>query len=240
MRDKILIASNDADFCVFVGHVLVQSGFDFRVIDPGDGIDDEALRATQAIIVASNDDMEAILAFCRRVRAMPLPQPVPLMALIAARHEQHYLPLVKCGVDQCILRPVAPDLIISCLISVIQKSRHPLGTNDAGGRQPAALTTRDDTRQLSGHGGSIQLTPTEYRLLKRLLVTPGQVVSRRQLIEAAWPAARHVEARTVDVHIGKLRQALVMTTGQRVIRTIRSSGFVAELPGAADCKDGSC
>ncbi|MFN7093024.1 MAG: winged helix-turn-helix domain-containing protein, partial [Allorhizobium sp.] len=147
---------------------------------------------------------------------------------------------VKCGVDQCILRPVAPDLIISCLASVIQKSGRSLARTDRGGRQPDALTTRDDTRQLIGHGGSIHLTPTEYRLLKRLLANPGQVVSRRQLIEAGWPAARHVEPRTVDVHIGKLRQALVMTTGQRVIRTIRSSGFVAELPGAVDCKDEPC
>jgi len=193
MEDKVLIVSSDADFCVFVGHVLAQSGFGSRVIDPADGIDDDALRATQAIIVASNDDMDVILAFCRRVRAVPPPQ-----------------------------------------------SGRPLGRKEPEGRQPDALTTRDDTRQLIGHGGSIHLTPTEYRLLKRLLANPGQVVSRRQLIEAAWPAARHVEPRTVDVHIGKLRQALVMTTGRRVIRTIRSSGFVAELPGVADCKDESC
>ena len=203
-------------------------------------IDDDALRTVRAIIVASNDDMDAILAFCRRVRAVPSPQPMPLLALISARHEQHYLSLVKCGVDQCILRPVAPDLIISCLISVIQRSGRPLARKDPEGQQPDALTTRDDTRQLIGHGGSIHLTPTEYRLLKRLLANPGQVVSRHQLIEAAWPAARHVEPRTVDVHIGKLRQALVMTTGRRVIRTIRSSGFVAELPGVADCKDEPC
>lgn len=240
MEDKVLIASNDADFCVFVGHVLAQSGFRSSVIDPADGIDDDALRTIRAIIVASNDDMDAILAFCRRVRAAPSPQPVPLLALISARHEQHYLSLVKCGVDQCILRPVAPDLIISCLISVIQRSGRPLVRKDPEGQQPDALTTKDDTRQLIGHGGSIHLTPTEYRLLKRLLANPGQVVSRHQLIEAAWPAARHVEPRTVDVHIGKLRQALVMTTGRRVIRTIRSSGFVAELPGVADCKDEPC
>lgn len=240
MQDTVLLASNDADFCVFVGHVLAQSGFRSSVVDPKDEIDDDVLRATIAIIVASNDDMDAILAFCRRVRAVPAPQPIPLLALISARHEQHYLPLVKCGVDQCVLRPVAPDLIISCLISVIQKSGRPPGKTDPGGRQQDAITTRDDTRQLIGHGGSIHLTPTEYRLLKRLLAKPGHVVSRRQLIEAAWPAARHVEPRTVDVHIGKLRQALVMTTGRRVIRTVRSSGFVAELPVDADCKDQSC
>ncbi|MDY6961352.1 MAG: hypothetical protein SV862_05575, partial [Pseudomonadota bacterium] len=136
MEDKVLIASNDADFCVFVGHVLAQSGFRSSVIDPADGIDDDALRTIRAIIVASNDDMDAILAFCRRVRAAPSPQPVPLLALISARHEQHYLSLVKCGVDQCILRPVAPDLIISCLISVIQRSGRPLVRKDPDGQQP--------------------------------------------------------------------------------------------------------
>jgi two-component system phosphate regulon response regulator PhoB len=234
MEPTVLIASNDADFCIFVGHVLAHNGFRSCVVDPSDRIADDMLRAADAIIVASNDDMQTVLAFCQRVRAVPSPQPVPLMALIAARHEQHYLSLVKSGVDQCVLRPVAPELIVSCLISVIEKRGRSSAKTDRVDRQSAGLDTRDDTRQLIGHAGSTHLTKTEYRLLKRLLANPGHVVSRRQLIEAAWPTARHVEPRTVDVHIGKLRRALVMTTGRQVIRTIRSSGFVAELPAADD------
>lgn len=232
METTVLIASNDADFCIFVGHVLAHNGFRSTVVDPGDQIADDILSATDAVIVASHDDMETVLAFCRRVRAVPLPQPVPLMALIAARHEQHYLSLVKCGVDQCLLRPVAPELIVSCLISVLEKRGRSFGKTTGAATQSGGLDTRDDTRQLIGQVGSTHLTQTEYRLLKRLLERPGHVVSRRQLIEAAWPTARHVESRTVDVHIGKLRRALVMTTGRQVIRTIRSSGFVAELPAA--------
>ena len=224
MDKPVLIASADPHFCVLIGHLLAAGGYPSSVIDPDD-VDDRTWSQATAIIVEGNDEMNRILTFCRRVRrTSPM---VPMMALIKTRHEGCYLPLMKAGVDECVLQPLGPDLILSCLANVISR-RHPKPEKEETADM-SSLLANEETRRLAGGATPVHLTPTEYRLLKRLLARPGHVVSRQQLIEAAWPAGRHVELRTVDVHIGKLRRALQAVTGRTIIRTVRASGFVAEL-----------
>lgn len=229
MKSTVLIASNDADFCLFLSHILSSGGFNATVIDPPEGADTNVINSTRAIIVESSDDIEPVLAFCRRVRSGDTVRPIPMMALIRSRHERYYLPLMKAGIDECILRPLAPGLIITCLNNVIARYDAEWGRAAHEESHIADLVMRDETRQLVGRDGSTHLSPTEYRLLKRLLDSPGHVVSRTQLIQAAWPPGRYVEPRTVDVHIGRLRSALEVTTGRRIIRTIRSNGFLADI-----------
>jgi two-component system phosphate regulon response regulator PhoB len=228
MDSLVLIASHDADFCLFTRHILSEGGFAAKVVDPDGGAEANVIASAKAIIVESCDDIERVLAFCRGVRSVRTPRPIAIMALIRSRHEHHYFSLMKAGVDECVLRPLAPDLIISCLTGVIARNGEPRGIASPIG-QIAELTTKDETREIIGKDRTVHLSPTEYRLLKRLLENPGHVVSRTQLIEAAWPVRRFVEPRTVDVHIGKLRRSLEAATGRRIIRTIRSSGFVAEV-----------
>lgn len=83
------------------------------------------------------------------------------------------------------------------------------------------------TRVVRSDRGRVHLSPIAFRLLRRLLQTPGHVVSRAQLIEAAWPANSHVSTRTVDVHIANLRRDMAATSGSTSIQTVRSSGYVA-------------
>jgi two-component system, OmpR family, phosphate regulon response regulator PhoB len=229
MDSLVLIASRDADFCLFTRHILMNAGFATRVTNPGAEIEAGMIAAAKAILVESDDHIERVLAFVRKVRSVAALQPIAIMALIRSRHEHHYFSLMKAGVDECVLRPLAPELIISCLESMIARNGDRTETASQIALRITDLTTRDETRQIMGKEGSIHLSPTEYRLLKRLLETPGHVVTRAQLIEAAWPARQYVEPRTVDVHIGKLRRSLETATGRRIIRTIHSSGFVAEL-----------
>ncbi len=57
-------------------------------------------------------------------------------------------------------------------------------------------------------GKEVHLGPTEYKLLDHLIQHPGRVFSREQLLDAVWGSDVYVEARTVDVHVGRLRKAL--------------------------------
>ena len=74
-------------------------------------------------------------------------------------------------------------------------------------------------------GDEIHLGPTEFRLLDYLMQHPGRVFSREQLLDAVWGSDVYVEARTVDVHIGRLRKALNKIEGGDPIRTVRSAGY---------------
>ena len=77
----------------------------------------------------------------------------------------------------------------------------------------------------------VHLGPTEFRLLDYLMQHPGRVFSREQLLDAVWGSDVYVEARTVDVHIGRLRKALNEEVENDPIRTVRSAGYSLDLDG---------
>ena len=74
-------------------------------------------------------------------------------------------------------------------------------------------------------GREVHLGPTEFRLLDYLMQHPGRVFSREQLLDAVWGSDVYVEARTVDVHVGRLRKALNRDEELDPIRTVRSAGY---------------
>ena len=74
-------------------------------------------------------------------------------------------------------------------------------------------------------GREVHLGPTEFRLLEFLIQHPGRVFSREQLLDAVWGSDVYVEARTVDVHVGRLRKALNRGRATDPIRTVRGAGY---------------
>ena len=78
---------------------------------------------------------------------------------------------------------------------------------------------------VTANRGAVDLGPTEFRLLDYLMQHPGRVFSREQLLDTVWGSDVYVEARTVDVHVGRLRKALRQTGGDDPIRTVRSAGY---------------
>jgi two-component system, OmpR family, phosphate regulon response regulator PhoB len=74
-------------------------------------------------------------------------------------------------------------------------------------------------------GRSIELGPTEYRLLEYFMERPGRVFSREQLLDGIWGREKYIDERTVDVHIGRLRKALNRAREIDPIRTVRGAGY---------------
>ena len=72
----------------------------------------------------------------------------------------------------------------------------------------------------------VRLGPTEFRLLEFLMESPGRVLSRSQLLDGVWGRDAFVDERTVDVHIGRLRKALIRGKESDPIRTVRGAGYV--------------
>jgi two-component system phosphate regulon response regulator PhoB len=88
-----------------------------------------------------------------------------------------------------------------------------------------------DAHRVTRRGRPLHLGPTEYRLLEFFLQHPGRVFSREQLLDAVWGRDIHVELRTVDVHIRRLRKAVNGDGDTDVIRTVRSAGYSLDLEG---------
>jgi len=85
-----------------------------------------------------------------------------------------------------------------------------------------------DTMRVKRAGEAVTLGPTEFRLLEVLVKRPGRVYSREQLLDQVWGQGIYVEARTVDVHIGRLRKALNKGGLADPIRTVRASGYALD------------
>ena len=111
--------------------------------------------------------------------------------------------------------------------------------DDASERSTIAIndnkTSYDITMDLAAHrvnrgGRNVHLGPTEFRLLEFFMLHPGRVFSREELLDAVWGPDIHVEPRTVDVHIRRLRQALGEPD---LIRTVRSAGYALDAEGVA-------
>jgi two-component system phosphate regulon response regulator PhoB len=100
------------------------------------------------------------------------------------------------------------------------------------------LEFHDLTIDLAAHrvqraGRPIHLGPTEYRLLEFLMQHPGRVFSREELLDAVWGRDIHVEPRTVDVHIRRLRRAINREDEIDLVRTVRAAGYALDVETAS-------
>jgi two-component system, OmpR family, phosphate regulon response regulator PhoB len=229
--DVVLIYTEDADFYMLLSHILATAGFKASLVEDLETVMGADLTAMVAVLIDSCDNTHALTAFCNGLKENPSTAHLPLLALIRARHEQSYLDLLKAGIDEGFVRPVSPERILSYLrtISPSASNSAVFQTSPRPVRRIGDLEVEGQTRLIKGKVASAQLSPIEFRLLQRLLETPGRVLSRADLIATVWPESHHVNARTVDVHIAKLRRALEETTGRAIIRTIRSNGYVADV-----------
>ena len=83
-------------------------------------------------------------------------------------------------------------------------------------------------------GRGVHLSPTEFRLLRRLLESPGRVFSRDQLLDQVWGRDQEVELRTVDATVRRLRRALNAGGEPDLLRTVRATGYAIDFPTVAN------
>jgi two-component system, OmpR family, phosphate regulon response regulator PhoB len=87
-----------------------------------------------------------------------------------------------------------------------------------------------EAHRVTRAGRAITLGPTEFRLLEHLMESPARIFSRTQLLDAVWSRDSEIEDRTVDVHVGRLRAALIRGNEKDPIRTVRGTGYGLEEP----------
>jgi two-component system phosphate regulon response regulator PhoB len=88
--------------------------------------------------------------------------------------------------------------------------------------------------RVARNGRDVHLSPTEFRLLRQLLESPGRVFSRSQLLDLVWGRDQDVELRTVDATIRRLRRALNAQGEPDLLRTVRATGYALDQSMVAD------
>ena len=162
---------------------------------------------------------------CRRLRRAPDTQNVPIIMLTARGEEEDRVRGLETGADDYVTKPFSPRELVARVGAVLRRVRPGLAGE--------SLSYADLEMDTVGHkvrrsGEVIPLGPTEFRLLKHFLEHPGWVFSRERLLDAVWVHGSVIEARTVDVHIRRLRKAINEGGRPDIIRTVRSAGYALD------------
>lgn len=163
---------------------------------------------------------------CRRLRARPDARNVPIIMLTARGEETDRIRGLDTGADDYVTKPFSMTELLARVRAVMRRIRPALAEDKV---TVGDLVMDRTSHRVKRGDRPIHLGPTEFRLLDYFMQHPGRVFSREQLLDAVWGSDVYVEARTVDVHVGRLRKAINGATDRDPIRTVRAAGYALDV-----------
>ena len=162
------------------------------------------------------------IEICRRLRARVETRQMPIIILTARGEESERIRGLATGADDYIVKPFSVPELIARVNALLRRAapEKVIGVLSFGD-----IEMNREKRRVSRAGRAIELSPTEYQLLEYLMERPGRVFSREQLLDGVWGRDTCIDERTVDVHVGRLRQALNRGREIDPIRTVRGAGY---------------
>ncbi|MGH8749798.1 MAG: phosphate regulon transcriptional regulator PhoB, partial [Burkholderiales bacterium] len=161
-------------------------------------------------------------SLARTLRQDDRTRQIPIIMLTARAAEQDKIAGLEAGADDYVTKPFSPRELVARIKAVLRR-RAPQTTDDPV--EVAGLRLDPGTRRVYGNRTALEIGPTEFRLLHYLMTHPERVHSRTRLLDKVWGDHVFIEERTVDVHIRRLRKSLESTRHDRLIETVRGSGY---------------
>ena len=222
----ILVVEDEAAIATMLRYNLEKQGF--RVDEASDGQEAITRIAEARPDLVLLDWMLPVMSgieVCRQIRRQPETSDLPVIMLTARTEDQDAVRALNIGADDYITKPFVIEALLARIRALLRRA----------GPSPAqeVLEYRDITLDTAAHrvqrnGRAVHLGPTEYRLLEYLMRHPTRVFTREALLNAVWGRDIHVEPRTVDVHIRRLRKAINGAGEVDIIRTVRAAGYALD------------
>lgn len=223
MKPFIIIAEDEPAVSELLRYNLEAQGYETAIARDGD----EALllieeRTPDLILLDWMLPKVSGIEICRRVRSRTDLANLPIIMLTAKTEEADRVRGLEMGADDYVTKPFSTNELIARVKAVLRRIR-PALVHDM--IHVGDISIDRTTHSVTRNGQHIHLGPTEFRLLEYFAQHPKRVFSREQLLDGVWGSDVYVEARTVDVHVGRLRKALMSEGGDNPIRTVRSAGY---------------
>jgi two-component system phosphate regulon response regulator PhoB len=226
MKPSVLVAEDEGALVTLLRYNLEREGY--RVLEAQDG--------EEALLVAAEEKPDLVLLdwmlpqlsgieVCRRLRGRQETRNVPIIMLTARGEETDRIRGLDTGADDYLTKPFSMTELLARLRAVLRRIRPSLAEDVV---HAGDIELDRAAHRVRRAGREVHLGPTEYKLLEHLIQHPGRVFSREQLLDAVWGSDVYVEARTVDVHVGRLRKALGVEGVRDPVRTVRSAGYALE------------
>jgi len=162
------------------------------------------------------------VALAKTLRSDDRSRRLPIILLTARGDEADKVAGLDAGADDYLTKPFSPRELVARIRAVLRRRAPEAGDEPV---ELSGLRLEPATRRVFGKGSPLALGPTEFRLLHFLMTHPERVYTRAQLLDRVWGDHVYIEERTVDVHVRRLRKALEATGHDRLIETVRGSGY---------------
>ena len=214
----VLIVEDDPDLRGVLGRGLREEGFEVETVGSGSEALERVDRVAPDVLVIDiglpdTDGRD----LCQALRARGVQTPVLFLTARDALVDR--VAGFDAGGDDYVAKPFALVELVARLHALVRR----------GGSEAAieAVGLRLDpvTHSVSADGIEVPLTPTEFRLLARLLTRPGEAVRRRDLVRAGWPHGAIVRENTLDAYVARLRRKLRSFAGAPEIGTVHGVGY---------------
>ena len=223
-EEKILLIEDDADISELLQYNFEREGY--KVVVAGDG----ELGLSQALqlgpdLIVLDLMLPGLdgLSVCRKLRAHPQTQEIPIVILTAKGEESDVVIGLEMGADDYVTKPFSPKELLARIRAVLRRPRQSPAASSNGRRTVGPVTIDQERHEVFLFQEPLALTLAEYRLLTALTSRPGRVFTREQLLEKITGGEAYVIDRNVDVHVRAIRKKL--GDEAEFIVTVRGVGY---------------
>ncbi len=228
MNPVILVAEDEDALATLLEYNLSKENFEVVLASDGE---EAMLRITERLpdLLVLDWMLPKVsgIEVCRRLRQGAATRHLPIIMLTARGEEADRIRGLNTGADDYVTKPFSMNELTARIGAILRRLRPGLIEDVSTYKD---ITIDRVAHRVTRAGHELHLGPTEFRLLDHFIRFPRRVFSREQLLDAVWGTDTYLEARTVDVHIGRLRKAL-NRNGPDPIRTVRSAGYSLDLGG---------
>jgi two-component system phosphate regulon response regulator PhoB len=220
---RILVVEDEAALSLLLAYNLEAEGYGVARAERGDDAEVMLAESTPDLVIL-DWMLPGVSGFelCRRMRARESTRDLPIIMLTARGEESERVRGLSIGADDYVVKPFSVPELMARVRSLLRRARP---ERIAGRLQAGELMLDRTARRVRRGERDIHLGPTEFRLLEHLMEKPGRVFTRAQLLDSVWGDAAEIDERTVDVHVGRLRKAIVRGRERDPLRTVRGAGY---------------
>jgi two-component system response regulator BaeR len=223
-RLQVLVVEDEPAIADILFDYLRQAGFSPRKIGDGRAALD-AIRSSPPDLVVLDLMLPGLdgVSVCREVRKF---SSVPIIMVTARVEEVDRLLGLDVGADDYICKPFSPREVVA-RVGVVLRRAGRVATGDATG---ADLKIDDASQRIAIGGQRLDLTPTEYRLLRLLASHPGRIYSRAQILDLAYNQDQDVSDRIIDSHVKNIRRKIAaLRPDGNIIHAVYGIGYRFEM-----------
>jgi two-component system alkaline phosphatase synthesis response regulator PhoP len=221
---RILVVDDDENLRRLAAAYLESEGYEVSEAADGQGAL-ARVESEEPHIVVLDLMLPGItgLDVARRIRVK---RTTPILMLTARGSEEDMLQGFEAGADDYLVKPFSPKVLVARVKAVLRRSGAGDPEQEAGHLDLGRISIDPKAREVRVDGHAIELTGTEFELLRVLAEHPGWVYSREELLESVWGYSYLGDSRLVDVHIANLRKKIGDDPSDaHFIRTVRGVGY---------------